>query len=223
MTTSAFSPDRSSGARTRIYKAAVRLFAENGRAEVNVSDLAEAAGIARGTIYNNIRDPENLFGEVATQLSHEMLVRTEATMGSLTDPAERIATGLRLFLRRAHEEHDWGRFLVRFSLSHTALRGMMSEPPARDIQRAMATGRFKNEPANVPVLVTMLSGATMAAMNAVIRGDQAWREAGSATAELFLRAGGVGVVDARRIARTDLPPLATLHSPTSRSAKRKKS
>ena len=104
-------------ARTRIYKAAVRLFAENGDGDVNVSDLAGAAGIARGTIYNNIKDPENLFGEVATALSHEMIVRTEATMRDVADPAERIATGLRLFLRRTHEEHDWGRFLVRFSLS----------------------------------------------------------------------------------------------------------
>ncbi len=209
-------------ARTRIYKAAVRLFAENGDGDVNVSDLAGAAGIARGTIYNNIKDPENLFGEVATALSHEMIVRTEATMRDVADPAERIATGLRLFLRRAHEEHDWGRFLVRFSLSHTALRGMMSEPPARDIQQAMATGRFKSEPAKVPVLVTMLAGATMAAMNAVVRGDQAWREAGSATAELFLRAGGVSVAEARRLSRTELPLLAPPPPPSSRSAKRKK-
>ena len=208
-------------ARTRIYKAAVRLFAENGDGDVNVSDLAGAAGIARGTIYNNIKDPENLFGEVATALSHEMIVRTEATMRDVADPAERIATGLRLFLRRTHEEHDWGRFLVRFSLSHTALRGMMSEPPARDIQQAMATGRFKSEPAKVPVLVTMLAGATMAAMNAVVRGDQAWREAGSATAELFLRAGGVSVAEARRLSRTELPLLAP-PPPSSRSAKRKK-
>ncbi len=209
-------------ARTRIYQAAVRLFAENGDGDVNVSDLAGAAGIARGTIYNNIKDPENLFGEVATALSHEMIVRTEATMRDVADPAERIATGLRLFLRRAHEEHDWGRFLVRFSLSHTALRGMMSEPPARDIQQAMATGRFKSEPVKVPVLVTMLAGATMAAMNAVVRGDQAWREAGSATAELFLRAGGVSVAEARRLSRTELPLLAPPPPPSSRSAKRKK-
>src|SRR5262245_47243987 len=105
MITSAISDSRTGGARNRIYQAAVRLFAENGRSDVNVSDLAEAAGIARGTIYNNIRDPENLFGEVSTLLSHEMLVRTEATMSGLVDPAERIATGLRLFVRRAHEEH----------------------------------------------------------------------------------------------------------------------
>lgn len=223
MPISAVTSEHSSGARSRIYKAAVRIFAESGGSEVNVSDLANAAGIARGTIYNNIKDPENLFGEVASALSHEMIVRTEVTMRDLSDPAERIATGLRLFLRRAHDEHDWGRFLVRFSLSHTALRGMMSEPPARDIRSAMTAGRFKDDEAKIPVLVTMLAGTTMAAMNAIIRGDQAWREAGSGTAELFLRAGGLSGAEARRLSRTELQPLAPLPPPSTRTAKRKKS
>lgn len=216
------SGERGNGARSRIYNAAVRLFADNGGSEVNVSDLATAAGIARGTIYNNIKDPENLFGEVASALSHEMIMRTEATMRNLSDPAERIATGLRLFLRRAHEEHDWGRFLVRFALSHAALHSMMSEPPAQDVRNAMSAGRFKPDETKVPILVTMLAGTTLAAMNAVIRGDQAWREAGSATAEMFLRAGGLSATEARRISRTELPALAPPSQPASRTIRRKK-
>ena len=60
----------------------------------------------------------------------------------------------------------------------------------------------------IPALLSMLAGATIAAMNAVIRGDQTWRDAGSHTAELFLRAGGVPAVEARRIAQRELPLLA---------------
>jgi AcrR family transcriptional regulator len=207
-------------ARTKIYQAALRLFAENSGSEVSVSDLAEAAGIARGTIYNNIDDPENLFAEVAASLSREMLARAEATMQGVEDPVERMATGLRLFVRRAHEEQDWGRFLVRFSFGHAALQLLMLEAPARDIAQAIEAGRFKVEAAKVPALVMMLAGSTIAAMNAVIRGDQAWRELGSTTAELFLRAGGVSAAEARRVSRLDLPPLAPAPPP---STKRKKS
>ena len=221
MSPSATPLQRPSAARTRIYQAALRLFAENGGGEINVSDLAQAAGIARGTIYNNIDAPENLFGEVASALSHEMIVRTEATMRGLDDPARRIATGMRLFVRRAHEEQDWGRFLIRFALGHVALQAMMREPPARDIARAMEAGRFRSEASHVPALVTMLTGSTIAAMNAVIHGDQTWRAAGSATAELFLRAGGMARAEAHRIAQQDLPPLAPGQHASTDASKRK--
>ncbi len=209
--------DRAGGARARIYQAALRLFAENGGSEIAVSDLADAAGIARGTIYNNIAAPENLLGEVAVALSHEMLLRTEATMQAFTDPAERMATGARLFIRRAAEEQDWGRFLVRFSHTHAVLQEAMREPPARDIKQAVKSGRFKIDAEKIPALLSMLAGATIAAMNAVIRGDQTWRDAGSHTAELLLRAGGVPPAEARRIAQRELPPLARAqHQPRKR-------
>ncbi len=208
------------GARVRIYKAALRLFGENRASGISVSDLADAAGIARGTIYNNIADPENLFVEVASALSREMLARTEATMQVVNDPAERIATGIRLFVRRAHEEQDWGRFLVRFGLDSAPLQDAMRAPPARDIARAIEAGRFRIGAGRVPALLTMLSGATLSAMNTVIKGDETWREAGSNAAELFLRAAGLSAAEARRVAQTELPQLA-LDQPASRTRKRR--
>lgn len=196
-----------SGARARIYGAALRLFAERGGDALTVSELAEAAGIARGTIYNNIREPENLFGEVANALAAEMISRTEAAMAEMEDPAARIATGLRLFVRRAHEEKDWGRFLVRFALAHSALQNLMAGPPARDISKAIAQGRFKADATSVPALISMLNGTTMAAMHAVIEGEQTWREGGSIAAELFLCAGGLARREARKLSREELPML----------------
>ena len=44
----------------RIHEAAMRLFARLGVCRVNVSDLAEEAGVARGTIYNAIPNPDRL-------------------------------------------------------------------------------------------------------------------------------------------------------------------
>lgn len=208
MNTLPASTERSSRARSRIYTAALRLFAENGGSAISVSDLADAAGIARGTIYNNVTEPQNLLGEVAAALAEEMLLRTEATMQAFSDPAERLATGLRLFVRRAHEDHDWGRFLVQFTLSHVTLRGVMHDPPSRDVAHAVDSGRFKITPSQIPSFVAMLAGTTIAAMNAVTRGEQTWRDAGSNAAEFVLRAGGIPAAEARRIARSELLPLA---------------
>lgn len=207
--------------RSKIYSAALSVFAENGGAAITVSDLADAAGIARGTIYNNVSDPKKLLGEVASALSQEMLLRTEATMRAVVDPAERVATGLRLFVRRAHEDQDWGRFLTQFTLSHATLRGIMHEPPARDIARAIEVGRFKFVPAQTPAFVAMLAGTTLAAMNSVIRGEQTWRDAGSNSAELILRAAGISASEAHRIATKELPSLAAGQDGTQRKMRRK--
>ena len=92
----------------KIHDAATRLFSERGARDISVSDLAEAAGVARGTIYNNIADPEALFDQVASKLLHDMHVRVGDSMRQLKDPASRIATGIRLFIRHAHEEPAWG-------------------------------------------------------------------------------------------------------------------
>jgi AcrR family transcriptional regulator len=208
MRTNAASKARGSVARVRIQRAAFRLFAQNGGGAITVSDLAEAAGIARGTIYNNVENPENLFAEVATSLSHEMIGRIEATMCGVADPVERLAMGTRLFIRRAHEEPDWGRFLVRFALNAESLQSMLGGPPARDIAEAVRLGRFKATNDKIAALATMLTGSTLAAMNAVIGGNQTWRNAGTNSAELFLRAGGIAAAEAHRIAARELPALA---------------
>jgi AcrR family transcriptional regulator len=221
MYTQSVPSDRRRAVRSRIHQAALRLFAETGGAQLTVRDLAEAAGIARGTIYNNIQDPERLFSDVALDLSREMIACVERTMRELDDPVVRLATGLRLFVRRAHEDHDWGRFIVRFALSSGVLRSLMLEPPARDVAKAIAQGRFKADPSQAQALVHMLAGSTLAAMNAVIHGDQGWREAASATSELFLRAAGLSAHDARRIAHGALPDLAP--GPGERSERRRRS
>lgn len=210
------------GARSRIYRTALRLFAETGAGEISVSELAQAAGVARGTIYNNVKHPENLFGDVASALSLEMVRRVDLAMSDLKDPADRLATGIRLFVRRAHEDQDWGRFLISFAANHQALRGMMREAPARDIALAIELGRFKIDHAKVLPLVSMLSGTTLAAMNSVIIGDQTWREAGSDAAELFLRAGGLPAAEARRASRSELPPLPSEERSATKRTKRGK-
>ena len=197
----------------RIYQAALRLFAQNAGSEIAITDLADAAGIARGTIYNNIEEPENLFGEVAAAISRDMLARTETTMQTIADPVERLATGVRLFVRRAHEDADWARFMVRFALGHTALQSMMHEPPARDVTAAVASRSFTIASAQIPAFVAVLSGVTLAAMNAVLRGEQTWRDAGSNAAEFVLRAAGIAAKRARQLASRELPPLAEAMTP----------
>ncbi len=196
-----------SPAQTRIHQAALRLFAEKGSTRISVSELAQAAGIARGTIYNNLDAPERLFQSVAAQLTEEMHQRIVMSFDGVDDPARRLANGIRFFMRRAHEEPHWGRFVSRFAFSSESLQGLWSGPPMRDVLQGMSLGRYDFRSGQLQAVVSMIAGSVLSAMFLVMEGLCTWREAGSDAAELLLRGMGVPAPEARAIATAELPPL----------------
>lgn len=200
----------SASAQARIHEAAMRIFAQRGTTQANVSELAQAAGLARGTIYNNVSNPDCLFEEVATALAVEMHARILASSETIDDPAHRLACGMRFFVRRAHDEPQWGRFIARFAFTTTSLQAMLSGPPARDLQDGLQKDRYSFRADQFQSVVAFVAGATLAAMLLVLNGDKTWREAGSDAAEFMLRSIGVAPLEARALATTDLPPLPEL-------------
>jgi len=195
----------------RIQKAALRLFADKGVDGVNVKDLARKAKVARGTIYNNHRASiEAMFQEIATQLSVEMHHRVAATRSDIEDPALRLSIGIRLFVRRAYEDPDWGAFILRFTMNNSAMRQMWLGPPRKDVARGIASGRYKLDPELLPAAIVMIATTALGAIFLVIKGRRHWRKAGSNAAELMLRALGVSAAEAHRIATAELPKLAPL-------------
>ncbi|HUB58466.1 MAG TPA: TetR/AcrR family transcriptional regulator [Mycobacterium sp.] len=193
----------------RISEAAIRLFVEKGTTQLTVSELAQAANVARGTLYRNIGSLADLFDRVVGEFSADLHQRVSASFDGIDDPAARLATGLRLWIRHAYENPAIGRFAVRFGLSEESLRAVMSGPPMRDINAGVAAGRYDLGSLSVDSIASMVLGATVSAMWMVLEGHQTWREAGSATAELVLRAMGIQAAEAREIAMAELPRLAT--------------
>ncbi|MCT9629230.1 TetR/AcrR family transcriptional regulator [Pseudomonas aeruginosa] len=193
----------------RIHQAALRLFAEKGVNQVNISDLAQEAGVARGTIYNNVESIEQLFQQVASQLSKEMHQRVSKSFAEVQDPAQRLANGIRFFVRRTHEEPQWGNFLSRFAMSNSALREMFYSQATIDLMTGLQAGRYQFRQEQMVSVISLISGSTLAAMFLVIEGLKTWRDAGSDTAELILRSLGLTSEEARSLATAELPPLLT--------------
>jgi AcrR family transcriptional regulator len=191
----------------RISDAAIRLFVEKGTTQLTISELAQEANVARGTLYRNIGSIEGLFDRIIGELSADMHQRVSATFADVDDPAARLATGVRLWVRYAHENPTLGRFGVRFALSQESLRTMLTGPPMRDINAGIAVGRYDIGPSSVQSVTSLVLGATVSAMWMVIEGHQTWREAGSSTAELLLRALGIDAAEAHEICTTELPRL----------------
>ncbi|MBV8503313.1 MAG: TetR/AcrR family transcriptional regulator [Paucibacter sp.] len=205
------SPLRTPGpALQRIHAAALKLFAERGDTRVSVNDLALAAGVARGTIYNNVREPEALFEELAAQLGAEMLERVTRSFVGIEDPAQRLAQGVRQFVRRAHEEPHWGRFVSRFAFGSKSLHHIWVGQPVQDLMTGLASGRFDFPEAQMSSVVTLITGATLGAMFQVLEGHRTWRDAGAEAAELLLVALGLPRNEAHALSRAELSPLPVL-------------
>lgn len=194
-------------AQRRLHKAALQLFAERGVTQVNVSELAQAAGVARGTVYNNLSNPDELFSEVATQLSADMNDRIAGSVRQLEDPARRLANGIRLFIRRAHEEPLWGRFVCRFALTNTTIQQIWAGQPRQDLMEGLDQGRFHFRREQLGSVVALLGAGVLGAIVLVLEGEKTWRDAGSDAAEFFLAAIGVPRAEAQALACADLPAL----------------
>lgn len=206
-----------SSAQERIQGAALRLFAERGTTQITVSELAAAAGVARGTVYNNLgtglTSAEALFEEVATRLTREMDARTAESLSHVRDPAQRLANGMRLFVRRTHDDPIWGRFLVRFGGSSPTVRALLSGGATRDVTLGVELGRFRVRPEQIPSAVAMTSASVLGAQWLVLEGHRTWRDAGTDVASLMLLALGVPEADAQALAASELPPLAPPRGP----------
>lgn len=194
----------------RIHQAAFRLFAEKGTSQVNILDLAQEAGVARGTIYSNIESMESLFEAVASHLAAEMHERVKKSFDALEDPAQRLANGIRLFIRRAHEDSQWGAFIHKFAMNNSSLREMFTSQATTDLLNGLASGRYRFQQEQLLVVMTLISSCVLGSIFLVLEGHRTWREAGADTAELVLRALGVAPDEARALATKELPALPTL-------------
>lgn len=193
----------------RIVTAAVRLFVEKGTTQVTISELAQEANVARGTLYRNVGSMDDLFDRVVSEVTADLHRRVSASFlaAATDDAATRLATGIRMWVRYGHENPMLGRFAVKFGLSEETLRTWMAGPPSSDVDAGVAAGRYQLGEIGVDSVASMVMGATVSAMWMVLEGHQTWREAGSATGELVLRALGIDTQEAHRIATEPLPAL----------------
>ncbi|PRH78878.1 TetR family transcriptional regulator [Streptomyces solincola] len=80
------SSSRRQATRARLYEAAVTLIAEQGFSATTVDEIAERAGVAKGTVYYNFKSKSELFEEL---LRHGVGLLT----ASLRDAADATAAG----------------------------------------------------------------------------------------------------------------------------------
>lgn len=146
----------------RILESALAVFAEKGPDAPRIDDFIRAAGIARGTFYNYYRSTEELLEATSHSLEDALIESIKTELDRLENPLERLATGIRLWLRKAQEDPAWCRFIVRV---RRRAMGVESEL-GNDLRDAMRVGLIRT--ADVRVARDLVVGTVLEAMNRMI-------------------------------------------------------
>lgn len=191
----------------------MRVFAAKGPDAAVIDDFIREAGIARGTFYNYFTRTDELLGAVSRALEDQLMHAIEHAMADLDDPVERLAAGMRLWLRWARTDRTGCAFVVR-----SRFRGPLVEHQlAVDLQAGRAAGLLVVP--DVAVARDLLVGTVLESMNRMLTVPMPESRVDEIVA-LILR--GLGVAP-RRIAsllrrpvRTAVSPRAAATAPSSR-------
>ncbi|MCL6481848.1 MAG: TetR/AcrR family transcriptional regulator; helix-turn-helix transcriptional regulator [Firmicutes bacterium] len=108
--------------RERIFRAALRLFAERGYAATTVHDITEAADVGKGTFFNYFPTKEHLLGAFSSM----QVAKLEAVLHDAATQRAPTAQVLRRLVRALAEEPGRSPALVRAMLT-----GLLTAPAAR--------------------------------------------------------------------------------------------
>lgn len=131
--------ERRARTKARILAAAMRVFAEKGPDAPVIDDFIREAGVARGTFYNYFTRTDQLLVAVSRSLEDDLMLSIEEEIAGLEDPVERLATGVRLWLRWARSDPVWCAFIVR-----SRFRGRLVERQlTADLRDGRLAGSFE--------------------------------------------------------------------------------
>jgi AcrR family transcriptional regulator len=149
--------------RQRVLEAAERLFRERGL-DVGVAEIAQAAGVGRGTLFRNFACKEDLIAAIVVERMHEGVARGEELLDA-ADPAEALFGFLaemagRQQLNRALFEAIDESWLTRDPIREA--HGRVVEILGRLLARAQAAGAVRPDVGAMDLLM-MFKGACTAA------------------------------------------------------------
>jgi AcrR family transcriptional regulator len=202
-------------ARARLLEAALKLMAERGMEGVTISEMTDAADMGLGSFYNHFESKEAVHAALVKTVFEDFADSVDRLLATVPDPAAAISLGVRHTLLRALREPLWGQFLVRESYSPRTLKAGPGLRLLRDLQKGIASGRFK---ARDPMLAFLSAGGTiLAAVAAACQGLPGMPDGAlglhqgdipERTAAVLLGNLGLPWDEAVGIARLPLAPLA---------------
>ncbi len=195
-------------ARTRqqLIDAALRIYARKGAGDLALNELAEEAGVSNGTVYNYFRTREEVLEAVGIALAEQFSLQITAVSVGITRGAERLAIGVRMFIRQAQQDPEWAGALVSVIHYDQAIRSGMAVYVRHDLQTGFEQGDFSY--VDVEIAMALVVSAAVGAITAIIEGRSVPQH-DSIIAEMILLALGASAQQAKHIAYLSMPqPLS---------------
>jgi AcrR family transcriptional regulator len=194
-------------ARTRaaLIRAAQTLIAE-GRTNVPILEITQAADVGMGSFYNHFETKEQLFDAAVEAVLDAYGELLDNLTADVEDPAEVFARSFRLTGRLHRREPELSRVLLNNALRLLSADNGLAPRARRDIAAALEAGRF--DVADLDVAVSMAAGALLA-LGQLLQ-DQPDRDVEETTdrvTEDLLRMFGVPRRQAHHICTLPLPDL----------------
>jgi AcrR family transcriptional regulator len=128
--------------RQKLLDAAARVVADLGEEKATIDDFIQAAGVARGTLYNYYSTRAELLDDLWRSIGKNPFRRIHLACHQLTDPAERLATEARMVLKCAAASPAWGWLVFALSADAESINEDLLAYPRPDLEAGRRAGRF---------------------------------------------------------------------------------
>lgn len=180
------------------------VFAEKGVDAPVVDDVISAAGVSRGTFYKYFESNRDLLIAVNEELGNEIAISVEKLVSPIPDPAERIASGLLMFLATSARFPLFARFTYRVGLEAAGPTTLIYDYLPPHLEEGIKAGAFFDEP--LEVLLDHIIGNAITCISRMVREDVGQSHV-VRVVETIMRGLGVGRDRARALANTFVPPI----------------
>lgn len=193
--------------RGRLLAGAMQSVAAKGPGAMSIDDVTAMAGVSRGSFYKYFPSPDLLLRELAVEIANELIRLAEPVVLNRTDPAERVACGIRLVARLANAHPLAATCLARMGWPDADGPHVLLDYVQRDLAEGIRQDRFKPMP--MALALNIVSGAVLGATHSMlVSGCEP--DFAEQTAAAALRALGMKAREADRIATKALPAVEIL-------------
>ncbi len=190
--------------RRRLIAAAIAMFSAHGVADTTMQQIAVAAEMTTGTVYNHFSTKAHIIRAVAVSIAKTIRERSAPARALIRPGAEQIAAGCRRYLELAQSSPGWALLILDVASVDPAFRKTITGFVQTELRRGVRRREFKV--VDGAAALDLVIGATMEGMRRIALGETPTpKRHESAVTAMILRGLGVSPLRATRIAARHLP------------------